>query len=674
MRFYHFKVFISAFTLLIFSSVKTYAQKNESVVIKTDTLGEVSVIKNKKQTENRSTTPLQQMNSDVFTKLNTLQVSDALKYFSGVTVKDFGGVGGLKTVSVRGFGANHTSVSYDGIKVSDMQTGQIDIGKFSIENVDYISLNNGQSDNIFQSASLFASASLLNIKTLQSKFENGKNLNAKIGIKYGSYGFFSPSLLINKKISGKHSVSFNGEWISAKGNYPFRLDKKIEGNDDLKWRKNSDVKNLHLETTFYSVFSDKQNGYFKASYYDSERGLPGAVISYNPTSSAERLWNKNFFSQAHYFAKLNSKIDFQANAKYSYDFTRYLDSQTLDTLGKKENTYAQQEIYGSVTALYKPTQNLSFSISSDLIFNRLNASLSDFAYPNRLSSLTVLAGKLVTDRMNLTASLLYTNTNDDAKKGYALENQQKLSPYAGLSIQPFDKIDLRFRAFYKNVFRLPTFNDLYYNNFGSRTLKPEDANQFNIGTTYSFSNNWMKCFSITADAYHNEVKNKIVAFPNSNLFIWTMKNDGKVEINGIDVNLWCNFNLKDSINLTITNSFTYQYAVDKTNPDNGTFNNQLPYTPRYSGGSSAILDLNFVSVSYSLIWSGKRYAGFENLALNKLNGYTDHNLSVSKTFNLKSVKIETALQALNITNHNYQIVRNYPMQGRTFRINLSVRM
>ena len=33
--------------------------------------------------------------------LNTQSVADAVRYFSGVQIKDFGGVGGLKTVDLR---------------------------------------------------------------------------------------------------------------------------------------------------------------------------------------------------------------------------------------------------------------------------------------------------------------------------------------------------------------------------------------------------------------------------------------------------------------------------------------------------------------------------------------------------------------------------------------------
>ena len=63
------------------------------------------------------------------------QLSEAIKFFSGVNLKDYGGIGGLKTITVRGLGANHTAVSFDGVALSDCQTGQIDVGKLSLENM-----------------------------------------------------------------------------------------------------------------------------------------------------------------------------------------------------------------------------------------------------------------------------------------------------------------------------------------------------------------------------------------------------------------------------------------------------------------------------------------------------------------------------------------------------------
>jgi len=121
-------------------------------------IGEVTISGNYQDPEIRSSTPFQLLDRKSMQEINSLQVSDAVKFFSGVTVKDYGGIGGMKTVSVRSMGAQHTAVTYDGVAVTDCQTGQIDIGRYSLENVDLLSLDIGDGNTIFQPARMFASS------------------------------------------------------------------------------------------------------------------------------------------------------------------------------------------------------------------------------------------------------------------------------------------------------------------------------------------------------------------------------------------------------------------------------------------------------------------------------------------------------------------------------------
>ena len=91
-------------------------------------------------------------------KMNALSVADAIRYFSGVQIKDYGGVGGLKTVNIRSMGTNHMGVFYNGVQLGNAQNGQIDLGKYSLENIEEIQLYNGQKSDIWQSAREFGAA------------------------------------------------------------------------------------------------------------------------------------------------------------------------------------------------------------------------------------------------------------------------------------------------------------------------------------------------------------------------------------------------------------------------------------------------------------------------------------------------------------------------------------
>ena len=119
-----------------FLSIPLFAQQQKVDTTHTYFIPEVTVSDIYQTHEVRSTAPLQLFSKEALKNLHALQVSDAVKHFAGVTVKDYGGIGGLKTVSIRSLGAQHTAVGYDGIAITDCQTGQIDIGRFSLDNVD----------------------------------------------------------------------------------------------------------------------------------------------------------------------------------------------------------------------------------------------------------------------------------------------------------------------------------------------------------------------------------------------------------------------------------------------------------------------------------------------------------------------------------------------------------
>jgi len=649
---------------------------------KTDTLKsvniqEVTVTEKYMNSEVRSSAPLQILSSKKIEQLNVLQVSDAVKFLSGVTVKDYGGIGGLKTVSVRSLGGNHTAVSYDGITLTDVQTGQIDLGRFSLENVDMISLSSGQSDNIFQPARLFASASVLNIKTLTPKFTGNKTLNGKVSMKVGSFGLLNPSVLLEGKINPKISATFSGEWLSANGKYPYTLQYGPNPNNltSTEIRQNTDVQNLRLEGAVYANFAENETGYLKTYFYQSDRGLPGVAIFYNSeNSSKQRIWDHTFFTQAHYEKEFSKSWVFQTNAKFNSGYLHYLDPTYLSTTGKLDNSYLQTEYYGSASVLFRAFQHLSFSASTDGSISSLSADLNDFAFPTRFSWLSVVAAKYVTNQFLATASVLSTVVNETVKNGDPAQNYQNLSPFISLSVKPFKNQDLRFRAFYKNIFRLPSFNDLYYSLVGNRDLKPEKSNQFNLGMTYTTSvGKWLPLISFTADAYHNDVTDKIVAYPNKDSFFWTVLNYGKVAIDGLDLTAETTFQPWKKIGIVIGGNYTYQRALNVTDPNERDYLNQIPYTPRVSGSGRIAVETPWINVSYSLLWSGHRYAVNQNYAENRLPAYADHSISISRNFKTKNYLINANVEVLNLLNDNYQIIRWFPMPGRSFRATVSVK-
>ena len=667
---------IACVLILYMSSIVAFAQDGKIRIIEekdtstVHSLDEVVVTTSTSTKETRATAPLQILSSEALDGLNAIQVADAVKHFSGVMVKDYGGIGGLKTVSVRSLGASHTAVSYDGIAVSDAQNGQIDISRFSLDNIDMLSLSNGQSDQIFQPARQYASAAVLNITTMAPRFDN-RPVNGKVMMKSGSFGLINPSLHIAGKLNEYLSMTASGEWMSAHGRYPYLMHYGTQANDStsIEIRQNTDVQNLRAEAALYGSDS-VQNGYLKGYYYQSERGLPGATIFYNTQNfSSQRIWDRSAFLQGHYERNFANILSLQLNAKYNYSFTHYLDPMYLGSEGKDENRYSQNEYYLSGAVIYRPISGLSFNLSQDGIINTLSADLDNFTSPTRYTSLTAVAGKYVNNWVMATASVLMTATKDvmaDHSKGL---QRFKASPYASLSFKPFSNTDFRIRFFYKNIFRLPTFNDLYYGKIGNRDLLPETTNQYNIGLTFQRSiTEYIPMLALSCDIYHNDVRNKIVAYPTKNIYTWTMLNYGRVSITGLDFTGDIEIAPCKEVQITLGATYTYNRALNVTDPADRDYRHQIPYTPRISGSGKAGIKTPWFTLNYSLVWSGHRYAVNQNYAENRVEGYFDHSLSASHEFSLRhDHKLGINLECLNLTNINYCVVRYFPMPGRSWR-------
>ena len=620
----------------------------------------------------RSTSPLQMLQGDELQKINALQVSDAVKFFSGVYVKDYGGLGGLKTVSIRSLGANHTAVAYDGIALSDYQTGQIDIGRFSLDNVEMVSLNIGETDDIFQTARMQAFAGALNIVSRKPQLGSSNKYGIQAGIKGGSFGFINPSLTYSQYLNKNFTMQLSGEWTKTNGDYPF-TQTYGQGNMSVDHKRvNSDVDNWKLETNIFGKFGNSGDLSLKLYYYNSDRGLPGAVYYHRDPESGERAQDENFFIQGKYIQKLSRKIDFQANAKFNFINIDYQDISNIQPGGISKSIYFQREYYLNTTFLYTVSPRLSFSWANDGSYSNFSNNFSNCIYPSRTIWQSALSGKYSDTYMTVTANLLSTYVNEDAKKGTSQPDEYNLSPYVGLSVKPFRSLPLHLRAFYKETFRLPTFGDLYFSSVSGPGLKPESARQYNLGFTWiSEVSQLFPYFSVICDFYWNEIDNRIVASAKNSMFFWSIQNIGKTETKGIDTGITLHVQTGSRLKWTLTSKYTYQNVLDKTEGSK-TYNDQIEYTPHHFGSGIFGLSTPWVDLNYTLLYCGKRYFERLNREEYQMDAYTTQDVSFSRSFGLKKTNVWLSAECLNIFDKQYEVVRSYPMPGRSFRFGIKL--
>lgn len=667
---YH-RILLAVVMPLVCCCVDLYAQTVDST--KTYHIEEVSV---SAQRIRKEVIPVQMLAGEELQKLSVHSVADAIRYFSGIQIKDYGGIGGLKTVNIRGLGTQHVGVFYDGVQLGNAQNGQIDLGRFSLDNMEAVSLYNGQKSAIFQSAKDFASAGSIYMTARHPSFGEGQNYRLKGTFKTGSFGLVNPSVLLEHRLSKQVSGSLSAEYMYTSGKYKFRYRQK-NGYDITETRKNGDVEAIRAE---YGLFGDMQGGEWKAKayLYNSERGLPGAAVRETGDFVHEdRQWDTNFFLQGS-FRKHWGNYSLQTNGKYAYDYLHYLSDPRLDvTTMYVNNHYRQHELYFSAANMLNILPFWSADVSVDFQWNKLNADLVNFVYPCRYTALVAAATALHFERFKLQANLLGTFVHETTKvPNAAAGDKHKYTPTVVASWQPFKNEDLNLRAFYKKIFRMPTLNDLYYTFIGNIDLNPEYTTQYDIGVTYSrkFRGGYPARLEFQADAYYNEVTDKIVAMPTSNQFRWTMVNLGYVEMRGVDVALQTEWHLLKDLKANLRVNYTYEKAQDFTDAKSDYYGGQIPYIPWHSG--SAVLNLSYRDwdMNYSFIYTGERYESSANIPENYAKEWYTNDLSLSRRLHWKKMLWKLTAEVNNVFNQQYEVVQWYPMPGINFRFVINVEL
>ena len=605
-----------------------------------------------------ASTPIQTLSHSDMERLGIHDMGDALKRFAGVQVKDYGGVGGMKTVNIRGLGAGHTGVTYDGVQVGDCQSGQVDLSRFTLDNVSLVSLQIGQEDNIYQSAKAYTSAGLINISTLQGVSDCKPHLTTTL--RTGSYGLFSPSLLYHQQFS-RLGIGAYTSYERADGVYWFTLKNGIKTIHER--RNNSDIQTWRGELNMSYQLTDKQTLQWKAYGFTSNRGLPGAVI-YDNTYSAERLKDKNVFAQMLYENRFSNRIKMKAAAKWNYAWSRYSD---IPASGYKEDTYRQNETYLTATLWTNPLQGLNLSFAQDYAHNHLSMTLPKAANPTRNSLWTALAANYQTGSFSVNASLLATNIYERVKQGNASNGFHRLSP--AFSMQWRCLQDFRLRFGYKDIFRTPTLNELYYTGIGNRHLNPEKSRMWNLGATYSHTFNRTLQLSLTADGYFGNVTDKIIAVPK--MFYWQMMNAGKVRQLGLDVSANIEKKWGNDWSVSATGSYSLMKVTDISDPTAVYYRNQIAYTPLHSGSASVLLHTPWLDFSYNVLVMGERYTLSYNIPDNRMKPFADHSITLSREFKISKQQLRVQFDVRNLGNKNYEVVRFYPMPGTNWQLSVS---
>ena len=615
------------------------------------------VVISSKQAFRSTTATSQTLQGNELQALSNTSVADALKYFAGVQIKDYGGLGGLKTINVRSLGAQHVGIYVDGIRITNAQNGMVDLGKFSLSTMESVSLYNANKLDNCQSASEYASGATVYLRTRKPTKDS-----LSVQLRRASFTTWMAKANIQFERNG-WSGFIDGEWTDSHGDYPFRYHSEYE--DTVGRRSNSDIRYGRIEGALFK-------GGFSSHiyYYDSERGCPGGIVRRlsDKYVNVGREWDRDFFIQASYQKQFLENHHVKVNAKYTNEYLRYCtDYPENHNTARVNNHYYQQDGYGALCYAFIPWTWLTLSTSYDVRYSKLAADLKKFDDVFRLDQKQVLAAKFNWQGLQAAASLLHQHYHDvtSAHVG-AADPLDRWTPSVSTA---YTLGGLTLRAWYKKIFRAPTLNDLYYTQAGNRNLKPEYTKQLNMGVEYHFdSPQWSA--SLQADVYQNKIENRIVCLPLKGTYTWSMMNYGYTFCRGLNATAQGRYHT-DDWQFSLLTSLTWQNDVNRTDPDDeDTYDKPICYSPTLSSGITAIVGWRNLQLTTSYLYVGERmwsYADPEDV----LSPY--HNIDTKLTYSRHIGKTEwgICLEVCDLLDEQYEHIPRYPMPGRNYKLTLS---
>jgi len=649
------KIYIS-----LFSCIFSFCANSQN----SDTLNIVEVLSKKdsilKLTVLNSNVPHYILNKNKLSELSAKDIGDALKYIPGTYVKDYGGIGGIKTVSYRSLGAGHTNVEMDGVILPNTQTATVNLSQFDVFSIHKLEMTSGQVQNHFSTASSYIKSNLLSISSDLFQLPTTK-INLKLMGNASSINAYQGAIFFQQKLSKHFSYGLQSLYHFGSGKYNFNL-KNIDSTYSAE-RQDSKLQNLKIKGGL-SYQNKNLKVHLNSNYINTQQKLPGAVVLYNPYND-QSLKNKTFNSTL--ATQYKSKtIAIGANLFLQNNETVYRDNHYLNPQGFLENQYSNSVFGGGfIFSRFLKVETQKIFFGSDFKQAKLKGDQFETS-PIRNSTNSVIGLSKWLWKLKLQANLSHQYIYD--KTPLNTKEISHFSPFASLAYLPFKKHSFRVRTHFKNTYRLPSFNDLYYNSIGNSKLKAENASSINVGLTYG-KNLKSTTFETTIDIYQNEIKDKIVAIPTKNLFNWSMQNIGNVLSRGVDFSLLFSYK-KKLFNFTISTSQSYNSSIDVTQKNSFTYEHQIPYTPNYNASYSSTFSYKKNSLSLTILHTGHRYVLNENLPFNKLNGFIDLALGLSKTILIKKQSIYCKVLVANLLNTNYEIIKSFPMPGRHFSIKL----
>ncbi len=567
-------------------------------------------------------------------KVSSIDLSEILKT-KGLYIREYGGLGGIKTVSIRGSVPSHTTISLDGFKLNSSQNNIADLSILPKNIIKEASVIKAGASLISGSGSM---AGGLNLST--NSFEN-----TSVGISYGSFGTrIFDGIYSNNNFLG-NKIQVFASYLGSGGDYPVSFQKDKSVVDTL--RANSDFEQLNFSLAHNISY---KNGTFfqRIIANESKRGSPGAVIRNALENTASRVNEKQII----YLSK--NKIILDSNVILSSGlYFKYLNIEWID---KKDDgldlgvTYISRDIqfYSEYSHIFSQG---SYQMKIFLEQSNLNAFKGDARPYNRFIPSFSLGGdyEIVPNYLSIFSGLRLDYWGEE------IIYSPSVNLLAALPLS------LKIKFSISSNYRLPGFNELYYPNYGNSDLSLERSLNYSLDLEYKINS-----FSFSISPFYTEYENLIHSVPKDNSGIMTAENISKAESKGVE--FLGGYRLDELLKIDV--NYTRLYVLDKSGniQKNGKL---LPYSPKNLFSSSLSFNIKNFTITTSSIYSGSRYFLPAENSRHLMEEYLLVDLMIAYNFEFSSNstgKTTLGLSLKNIMDKEYQVIRNYPMPKFNFLI------
>lgn len=587
--------------------------------------------------------PVVRWDRNTLNRLAPQSLTSILPLIPGVFVQDYGGLGGLKTFSIRGGSASQALVLIDGVRMSSVQNATIDISMLPARFINQVSVVRGGVSALYGANALSGAMDIqLHVPTEPSirTFASG-----------GSFDEWRLAIGASASI-GAVRIGADIESLGSAGSFPFTTNQFGERYSIN--RQNGDVLS-HFRTLRIEADDLGSVTLFSRS---TQRGVPGAIVQGAITNARARLADEDIVGLFSLPVFSNSLGVFSVVGSARFLDQSYNDPDARITgLNGIHANYFQRD--ATIGMLLRGTTS-AFTHST-----RIDGGFADLSGDAIVSD----SGGLVI-RRSVSASTDWNwegafDSNLDLRVAMRMDGLSDLnwaaSPLFSVSYAVAPTVSMRTAWSYN--FRPPSFNELYYLNYGTRSLLPERSHSINVGTVLR-PLSWLM---VDIDLFAILTRNLIVSVP-INPVVTSAQNVGSAQSLGFELlarGSWFDGRLIGQW------SYAYQQVTDQTERV-GLHGTAIPYAvPEIA---SLLIQWEGAVWTGALQWSytGYRFAQAGSQYPSLIQPYSLVGAQFGVHVQGKHSRVDVRLQADNIFDVSYEVVRGFPMPGRVVRVATSI--